>query len=94
MASDDMSIVGEILDWIGIETTESVSDGYPERHVERWCEYEVRDPTGHAAAHEETPTCHWTCAPGIWTCDACGRWYRTWEDDPEVDPRQGGVISR
>jgi len=89
----DRSLLDEILDWIGLQLAESMPE-YSRDKVERWREYEVRDPAGHAHIHEGTPTCHWTCAPGIWTCRECGEWFRTWEDEPEVDPRQGGVITR
>lgn len=63
------------------------SERYSNRKVERWSEYEVLDPRD-AYLHSDHDTV-WTSAPGVWCCKTCHEWYRTWEDTPKRDIRQG-----
>jgi len=83
-------IVREIFEWVDVETTDSLPDGYSESQVERWRSLEYRDPSGHGVDHEG----YWTCAPGVWSCRTCGKQFRTWRGAPEIDSRQGEVVAR
>lgn len=58
--------------------------GPTEDKIERWKAHDVHFPEDHPNGHESS----WTGAPGIWYCQTCHEWYRTWTDTPSRPERQ------
>lgn len=60
-------------------------ESHSQQKINRWIEEtQVREPGQGHGDHDVV----WTSAPGIWNCRDCVEWYRTWEDEPEIDERQ------